>query len=245
MDDDVVTVTVNDTTTETTPGIRFDTPESSGPACSPWSPTQSFESAQDDDPLLPGLNRTEPDGTISTWSTRSCDGQAPDFAWIPTSVDPVVVIDNAIAQAIERIPRPTPEINPAPDVGSYVNLGLWLATTDPGPIDVTASVGGVSATATITLVSTTFDLGDGTTITCDGNGTPIPDDAVESADQSPTCGHTYRQSSPNDDPYRLAITATSEVTWSASTGATGNAGTYATSTVVDYDVDELQTLGTG
>ena len=165
-----------------TPGVDFRTPEpTAGPACSPWVPVTPLE--------LPGElvpTRTDPDGRILTWHTRTCEPDEVQYRWIPTGVDPDVVIINAVDQARRRVRPPTPDINPAPDVGSYVNLGLWLAVRDADPIVVTAAVGDVSATATAALVTTTFTMGDGTSpIECDGPGVPIDPTAPEFDDVAP------------------------------------------------------------
>ena len=97
---------------------------------------------------------------------------------------------------------------------------------------------------TPTLATTTFDLGNGDSVTCDGTGVPIEDvypdlDVVE---QSPTCGYTYRTSSPEDAPYRLTITTTWELPYESSEGA-GEIPPLERTVTVDYDVDEIQTVG--
>ncbi|MEM1334792.1 MAG: hypothetical protein AAGG08_15185, partial [Actinomycetota bacterium] len=166
-------------------------------------------------------------------------------------IDEDIVIDGAVAQAIARIPLPTPDVNPAPDVGSYVNLGLWLAVRPPDPISVIATaVAGsqtFSVTATVELLTTTFDPGDGAPpVACDDHGTPLDPNspAVDEVDAGP-CGHTYLRSSPDETPFQLAMTSTHVVSWTASDGRTGIAAPVDLTTVVAYDVDELQTLGTG
>ena len=69
-----------------------------------------------------------------------------------------------------------------------------------------------------------------------------PIDALDSLDQGP-CGYTYGQSSPDDDPYRLAITAVYDIAWTTSNGADGTLADIRRTITVDYDVDEIQTIG--
>lgn len=215
-----------------------------GPRCS-VNPVRGLEEgATDELPDVPGINRTHPaTGVQQTWSVRNCPGQPPQYLWVDDEIDVAVIIQGAIAQAVGRLPTPVPAIDPSPAANGIVNLGMWLAVNDPGRIPVTASLGSVWATAVIDLLDTTYDLGNGDTVVCADAGTPIPDDARDSLEPSPDCGYVYGQSSPDDDPYRFTITSTYEVTWTASDGSSGNAGTYATRTTFDYDVDEVQTVG--
>jgi len=251
-DDNPVTTNENGDVivTASTPGVTVTNDgggsDSDEPPCIPRPANATID---DSNPEIPGMQRTNPrTGVIETWYIL-CGGPPPRYAWVPTDIDESIVIDGAVAQAIARIPAPTPDVNPAADVGSYVNLGLWLAVTPPEPITVTATaVAGsesFSVTATVELDTTTFDPGDGSPlIACNGHGTPIDLDSADydSFGQGP-CGHTYLQSSPNDAPYRLAISSTHLVMWTASDGRSGSTNPVTRTTVMDYDVDELQTVG--
>ncbi len=86
-----------------------------------------------------------------------------------------------------------------------MNLGLWLALVGQEPVTVRAEAGSLWAEATVTLASTTWDMANGDLITCEGPGVPIVD--TDTLDEG-SCGHTYRQSSPEDDPYTMSVTAT-------------------------------------
>ena len=104
---------------------------------------------------------------------------------------------------------------------------------------VRAEAGPHWAEATVTLASTRWDLGNGDVVECEGPGTPIVD--LDTPEQGP-CGYTYRRSSPEDAPYQLGVTATWAVTYRSS-GGSGAAGTIGRTVTVDYDVDEIQTVG--
>ena len=128
---------------------------------------------------------------------------------------------------------------------------LQSLTTSPAPvtpnaappISVTARAGNVWATTRGELVSTTFDFGNGDVVTCDGFGDPIPPSKADSIDESPVCGYTYRDVSP-DGAYPLTITSTWAVSWVGSGGSGGDLGTLDRTTTVDYEVLEIQTVGT-
>jgi hypothetical protein len=137
------------------------------------------------------------------------------------------------------VPVPSLDLSPAPEAGGIVNLGLWLALTGQDPVTVRAEAGSLWAEATVTLASTTWDMGNGDVVTCDGPGVPIVD--ADTMEQGP-CGYTYRRSSPDDQPFELSVTATWAVTYRSS-GGSGSSGTVDRTASVTYDVDEIQTVG--
>lgn len=79
-------------------------------------------------------------------------------------------------------------------------------------------------------------MGNGDVVTCDGTGVAIVD--TDTLDKGP-CGYTYRASSPGDDAYTMTVTATWNVSYRSSAGSGG----VDRSISVDYDVDEIQTVG--
>ena len=187
--------------------------------------------------------RDLPDGRSETGWIRNCPGGNNEpFYWAAAAIDPVDLIPSALARARSRLAAPTPAINPDAAAGGIVNLGMWLAVDDPGTTTARASLAGVWAQVTAQPTNITVDLGNGDTVTCADLGTPIPDDALDSLDEGP-CGYTYRQSSPDDEPYQLTITTNHAITWSTSSGASGTLNPIARSATIDYDVDEIQTVG--
>ena len=142
-------------------------------------------------------------------------------------------------------PEPTLDINPRPDVGGIVNIGLWLAVNDPGRVSITASVGPVWATVIAAYRGTTWTFGNGDSTYCDGLGTPIVDKNTE--DQGP-CGYTYRwPSAPkftNTDDLAYHDTATGHwvITYATSTGRSGTLGPIDRTTEFLYQVREIQTV---
>ena len=183
-------------------------------------------------------------GRAETGWVRSCPngGGTDPFYWAPATIDPVDLVPDALADARTRLPTPTPAINPDATAGGIVNLGMWLAVDDPGITTARAALAGVWAEVTAVASGTIIDFGNGDTISCEGLGTPIPEGALDELDQGP-CGYTYRQSSPDDDPYRLTITTTYAISWTTSGGSNGTLTPIGRSTTIDYDVDEIQTIG--
>jgi hypothetical protein len=155
--------------------------------------------------------------------------------------DPAILLPGATRTATEQIDIPHPAISPTGDVA--VNLGMWLAVEQAGPYVARASFdSAIWAETTATLATTTFDFGDGTPpIVCDGIGTPIPADRLDSAEPGP-CGHVYTDHA-DIGPHTLTITATWRVTWGLSDGRTGQLADIVTSTQHSYTVYEVQTVG--
>ena len=186
------------------------------------------------------IGRRFPDGREEMVFNRVCpDGAASGFTWVDTTVTVQDAIDDAVDRARRAVPAPTLDISPPPAVGGIVNIGLWLALAGQDPVTVRAEAGPHWAEATVTLVSTTWSMGTGDVVVCDGPGVAIVD--VDDPSEGP-CGYTYEASSPDDAPYQLAVTATWAVTYQSS-GGSGSAGSIDRTLTVDYDVDEIQTLG--
>jgi len=198
-----------------------------------------YDGIDNDNPIT-----VEVGGVTKTGYFKSCPGRARVLVLIDDSVTVQDMIDQVSDSIRRRIPQPVANINPSPEHGGFVNLGLWLAVGDPGPISAHAAAGSVAATANASYVSTTFDFGNGDAVTCAGTGTPIehahPD--LDTTEQGP-CGYTYRRSSPDDAPYQLTISSTYAISYT-STGGSGSLGTITTSRTYAYDVDEIQTIGT-
>ncbi|GAA1435917.1 hypothetical protein GCM10009616_34350 [Microlunatus lacustris] len=112
----------------------------------------------------------------------------------PPPPDPEVLARQAIAQmglhAIEI------GIVPEPRQGRVGIIGMptWMWVADPGPattgpISRSATVRGFTVTATAKATRVVWRMGDGTTVSCLGRGTPYKDS--DGRRSSPTCGHTY------------------------------------------------------
>ena len=109
----------------------------------------------------------------------------------------------------------------------------------------TATVPGESVTATATPVSVTWHPGDGSTVTCQGAGTPYTS-ADNPGSASPDCGHTYTTSSAGQPggAFQATATITWDITWRGAGGAGGVLPPLFTTAVAAFQVAESQALDT-
>jgi hypothetical protein len=116
-----------------------------------------------------------------------------------------------------------------------VNLAewFWLPSSMWHPLSTTAQAcnagGCVAATATAIPAYVTWNTGDGSSVTCNGPGTPY-DTSLPATDQTTACSHTYTatsagQPSPDGNPNDAAFPVTATLTWTVAwAGANGSAG---------------------
>lgn len=144
-----------------------------------------------------------------------------------------------------RLPSPAIRANPAGPQLVTVPTWLWVDPARWGPQSATASVPGVSVTATATPTSVTWTLGDASTVTCPGAGTPFPPGTDPHA-SSPTCGHTYTQSSQGQPGNQFPVTAT--VHWAVTWAGAGQGGVFpdlTTTSAAAFTVLESQAVNSG
>jgi hypothetical protein len=167
------------------------------------------------------------------------DGQQPGAAQLPSPAE--------LAQmAYKQLRLPTPSIAANPAGEQLVNLPTWMwLSSGWGPVSATASVPGVSVTATATPTSVVWSMGDGSTVTCTGAGTPFPPGTAPTA-SSPDCGHTYRTSSASQAGQAFPVMAT--VHWTVTWAGAGQGGVFPDMTTTGnaaFRVAESQALNTG
>lgn len=185
-------------------------------------------------------------GYIAYVCERGASNTANDIEWIDE-----VTVDDLIALVPESARRaisdPAIFMNP-PGVG-YVYVGMWLAVSNAEPIFLVVGdrAGGPWVEVTATLTQSSWDMGNGDTVTCDGPGVMLHpgDRGWNRVDEGP-CGYTYRHATPDDETVTVSATATWTVTWLASDGRTNPepADTIVVSSSTAYDIDEVQTVGT-
>jgi hypothetical protein len=162
-----------------------------------------------------------------TWYFYECqDPQAPfgvrsGTVFVPAgqpAVPPAVLAEQA--SKFVGAPAPAIQFNPPAGADHLVNLESWL-WVDPatwGQRSATASVPNETATVVATPLEVTWDMGDGTKVTCRGPG--VPYNAARPPDsQHTTCSHTYQRSSAGQPGQRYAVSATT--TWALRWTATG------------------------
>lgn len=152
----------------------------------------------------------------------------------PPPPDPAVLAQQAVAQMglhaikIGIVPEPRP--------GSIGIIGLptwmWVADTGPsttGPISRSVTVRGFTVTAKAKVSRMVWRMGDGSAVSCLGDGTPYKDSYGRRS--SPTCGHTYIKSG------RYPVQATSY--WTVNWQGIGQNGQIN----LDFTADTTITMG--
>jgi len=141
-----------------------------------------------------------------------------------------------------RLPSPRIEASPAAEQLVGLPTWLWLDREMWGAVSATASVPGVSVTAVARPVSVEWAMGDGSTVTCAGPGTPY---GIGGNPQSPSpdCGYTYRISSAGRPGGTFAVSAT--VDWTVTWSGAGQSGVFpglTTTSGAGFAVAESQAL---
>ncbi len=147
-------------------------------------------------------------------------------------------------QALKELPLlyPRPRTAPPRTATQVVGIRTWM-WVDPGdwhPISATAAIPGLAATVTATPTRTIWDMGDGTTVTCEGPGT-MYDASKPDAEQSSDCSHTFQ----HDGTYPVRVSIVWSVTWTATNGAGGNLGLFQRATQFDVNVEQRQAVING
>ena len=153
-----------------------------------------------------------PDCSMSqVWAAGPPDAEA---------TDPAILAQRAVA----RMQLQPIDIGIVPEEGpdrvGIVGMSQWMWVNEParntfGPITRSARAGQFRVTATAKVEKAVWDMGDGTSVTCVGAGTPYEDrfDTTE----SPDCGHRYTKQG------KYEVTATSY--WTVQWEGMGQSGT--------------------
>ena len=188
-------------------------------------------------------------GGPGSWGRKICyDDQGRSDAtivWLPRRANPP-----AMAERAERyLPLPAPVVSSSPAADQLLVVGLdtwlWIDPSTWQPQKSTVSVPGVSVTVTAVPERVVWEMGDGTTVVCQGPGRAY-DPAVPEDQQKTDCSHRYVTTSAREADGIYEITATTEwrVTWDAA-GAPGggNLGMVRrTSAPVPVRVGEVQAV---
>jgi len=191
-----------------------------------------------------------PAGCQVTVQTLACPIGAAAPAGAPAGAGPAPP-DPAVLAALARqtlgLPIPVIRSSPAQAALQLTNLPtwLWINPAEWVPESKTATVPGESVTATATPVSVTWHPGDGSTVTCQGAGTPYTS-ADNPGSASPDCGHTYTTSSAGQPggAFQATATITWDVTWQGAGGVGGVLPPLLTTAVAVFRVAESQALNT-
>lgn len=147
--------------------------------------------------------------------------------------------------ALASVQIPTPSIHTSPSQGELfvqVPTWLWLDGAWWRGYDATATAGRVRSTVTARPVSVTWAMGDGTTVSCAGPGTPWR----RGTNEQPTCTHVYRTSSAASPGRRFELKATVSfaVGWTSNVAGGGALPGITRTSTVSVEVGEIQAIGT-
>lgn len=147
------------------------------------------------------------------------------------------------------LPLPKMAMTPATDATQFVSLPIWLQLAPSSWVSRSAAVSAGIATLTMLAEPTTavWSMGDGSSVTCHGPGTPYP--AVKPKDPmapSPDCGYTYAAPSISrpQGAYPVSVTVHWKVTWSTTTGLSGSEPDLTAVASTRVRVAEIQALVT-
>ncbi|HEY6532015.1 MAG TPA: hypothetical protein VIY72_06910 [Acidimicrobiales bacterium] len=159
----------------------------------------------------------------------------------------VAAVERAMDEARRRLDLPLPEPKVNPPTAQLVGVPTWLWVDGPWQeSSATAAIGPVSATVTARPLRVEWDLGDGTTVTCDAGTRYDPSRPPD--EQESSCAHVFTTSSHRLPGGQLMVTATVvyAVGWSASTGGGtgtgGDLGELTRSASIPVTVTEAQAL---
>lgn len=188
-------------------------------------------------------NVEEPGPGVQALYRVSCPSGV-SFRWATPSdyVDRQALIAAAYQYMVRDIPTPELNMSPRPEIGGIVNLGLWLAVNDPGDVSAVAEVGSVWAVVTARFVGTTWDMGNGDVVNCDGLGVPYPEGSNQIAEGP--CGYTYTERPPAAG-YTVTATGHWEAHLLTSDGVDQMLDPIDMEFEFAYDVDEIITTGVG
>ncbi len=115
-----------------------------------------------------------------------------------------------------RFPAPKPIFGPDPNNNEWkmlaVGFPVWLWTEGPTTVSTSASSNGFTFRMSARWRSTTFHMGDGTTLTC--TAMTKYSASVKPGAASPNCGHVYTKPSLPKGTYQVRAVADWDVTWS-------------------------------
>ncbi|HEX4822518.1 MAG TPA: hypothetical protein VFV00_20080, partial [Acidimicrobiales bacterium] len=187
-----------------------------------------------------GTEVTAPTEGESYWIVCT-DGYVNRIVYDPANaIDPATLARRAFNELPLIYPRP--RTAPPATAKQLVGIRTWL-WVDPGDwhaMSASAAIPGLSASVTAQPTRTIWEMGDGSTVTCDGPGTPY-DATRPDAAQSTDCSHVYQ----HDGTYNVLATIEWTVTWSATNGAGGNLGAVRRSTQFPLTVEQRQAVISG
>lgn len=222
-----------------------------------WRPSYSAwcKLADPQPPKTDSLWQGQTSGAILDCQHPFTTAQGPFFKiWSPGAEerpDPAVLARQAVASMnlkaidIGIVPRTMEDY---PRSFGWVGMKVWMWAENPdattwGPKTATASLGSYSVSATARVSHVTWDMGDGSTVTCRTPGTSWSRYKARDDRSSPDCGYVYEREAPTDAGYPVTATSHWQVTWQGM----GESGTieFTLDRTVHVMIGEIQVLSGG
>ncbi|MFE5334758.1 hypothetical protein ACFQ8E_02495 [Isoptericola sp. NPDC056573] len=180
-----------------------------------------------------------PGGTGPAACLTTTDGWQENPPGAPPA-DPAAIARRAFA----ALPLTAIDIGIVPEDGpgrvGLVGMPTWMWARSPtanqvGPRETSATDQGLTVSLDARVDRVVWDMGDGTTVTCDGPGTPYQDSYGKK--ESPDCGHTYTR----QGEYQVTATTYWVADWTGG-DQSGQLTDDFTSPATTITVGELQVL---
>ena len=140
------------------------------------------------------------------------------------------------ARASLELDEPRVSMSPSADgpVLVHVPVWMWIDQDQWSPQSASASVPGGEVTVTAAPSSVSWQMGDGTTVDCEGPGTPFDAFTHDPEESSPDCGHTYTSTGQVE----VSAQITWETSWESDDGEGGSLPSLTTETSQQVEVIE-------
>jgi hypothetical protein len=191
------------------------------------------------------------DGAVYYYQCPQADGAWANRTGFSAEAPGFPTVAQLAQQAMERLPLVGAEIGiaPSPEGVGLVGLHVWMWTDNTeatwGPVSVSVPGPGITVTAQGQATHIEWDMGDGTTVVCDGPGTPY--DPSYGDEPSPTgCSHVYAAPSRDQPDGRYQVTATTDwqVEWWVEPQGSAAEGTdgFLRESSTSVQINELQVV---
>lgn len=191
----------------------------------------------------PGGDSGEGGGEASSDEPPPCEGDASSMrctAYVggdedeDDGVDLVEVAHEARASL--ELEEPELAMSPSPDgpVLVHVPVWMWIDGDQWAQQSASASVPGGEVSVTAAPSSVSWQMGDGTTVDCEGPGTPFDASTHDPEESSPDCGHTYTSTGQ----VQVSAQVRWETSWESDDGEGGSLRSLTTETSQQVEVIE-------
>lgn len=191
----------------------------------------------------PGGDSGEDDGEASSDEPPPCEGDASSMrctAYVGSDEDEDDGVDlvEVAHQARASLELDEPELAMSPSADGpvlvHVPVWMWIDQDQWAEQSASASVPGGEVSVSAAPSSVSWQMGDGTTVGCDGPGTPFDASTHDPEESSPDCGHTYTSTGKVE----VSAQVRWETSWESDDGEGGSLPSLTTETSQQVEVIE-------